>query len=96
MKIKDKGHFVVIGIFISAILALTIFLFLNIGKLDTNTRIIEVGQENSGNYCNIEYFDLEKITPETVEKNKQKCTEAVIKLFGKDKAEDVKIRYKHH
>jgi len=28
MKIKDKGHFVVIGIFISAILALTIFLFL--------------------------------------------------------------------
>ena len=96
MRRQDRGLFIVLGLFGFFTIVLGLFLFMNRGKLDLNTRIVEVGHEYSDYYCNIEYFDLEKVTPDKVEQNRQKCTEAVSKLFGTEKAENVKIRYKQN
>ena len=96
MKREERGLFILIWLLGIFTIGFGLFLFLNKDQLDSNTRIIEVGQEYSDYYCNIEYFDLEKVTPDKVAQNRQKCTEAVSKLFGTDKAENVMIRYKQH
>lgn len=94
MKKDEKVLFGILGALGAVIVGLVVFLIVNGDELGSNTRIVEVGQENNGCYCNIEYFDFDKVTSEVVEKNKQKCTAAVTKLFGADKAEQVQIRYK--
>ncbi|WP_202109122.1 hypothetical protein [Succinivibrio dextrinosolvens] len=96
MRKNDKTLFAVLVVGGLMIIGLGVILFMNEDRIETNSRIVEVGQENSGCYCNIEYYDFDKVTPEAVEKNKQKCKEAAAKLFGADKAENVLIRYKKH
>ncbi len=96
MRKEDRGLVSVLVMGGLIIIGLGVFLFLNDNRIESNSRIVEVGQENSGCYCNIEYYDFDKVTPEAVEKNKQKCKEAAAKLFGDDKAENVLIRYKKH
>lgn len=65
------------------------------GRLsEDNTKITEVTQENLGYYCNIEYKNLDDITPEIAQENKLKCNETAKKLFGSDNTEQVLIRYK--
>jgi len=93
---EDRGLVSVLTIGGLFIIGLGVFLFVNDNRIESNSRIVEVGQENSGCYCNIEYYDFDKVTPEAVEKNKQKCKDAAAKLFGAEKAENVLIRYKKH
>ena len=96
MRNEHKGSLIVLVMLGIMIFGLGIYLILFVDKVESNTRVIEVGQDNSSYYCNIEYFDFENVTPEAVEKNRQKCAKAVAKLFGSDKADDVKIRYRQH
>lgn len=93
---KDN-KFLVKGIIISLVLTLfcTLSILLSKPDLALTTHIIEFGEENSGYYCLIKYFDIDKLTPENSELNRQKCKETVAKSFGADKSEHVFIRYKN-
>lgn len=94
---KDN-KFIVIEVIIILILTLFFILIVFSNKSDfaVKTHIVEVGEESTGYYCLIKYFDIEKLTPENSELNRQKCKETVAKIFGDDKAEHVFIRYKNN
>ena len=86
----------VIGLFIVLLVTLfsTLLVLQNNSDFAPKKQIVEVGEENTGYYCLMKYFDIDKLTPEKSELNRQKCKETVAKIFGDDKAEHVFIRYK--